>query len=175
MSRGFTLIELLVAIAIAAILMMLAAPNYAVWVADSEVRAGADSVAAGLRYAQAEAVKRNALVEFVLDPTVGTGGWEVREPGGPTKYQSGSFGEGARRVQVAVAPAGTTIVTFNGLGIIATPNADASMPFEAIDFGIAGVASRPLRVLVGGTRTGIKICDPALTPPEPRACPPLGG
>ena len=45
--RGFTLIELLVALAIAGILLLLAMPGYTQWVADNEIRTGAQSVAAG--------------------------------------------------------------------------------------------------------------------------------
>lgn len=172
---GFTLIELLIALAIFAILLVLAAPNYAVWLADSQVRAGAESVASGLRFAMAEAVKRNAPVEFVLDKTTGTGGWVAQDVGGGTKYQSAAFGEGADRVVLNVAPAGMTTVTFNGLGLISSPNADATAPFQTIDFRIPGVSSHDIRVLVGGTRTGVKICNPTLPPTDPKGCPALGG
>lgn len=174
-SRAFSLIELLVALAIAALLLVMAVPGYAVWVADSEVRAGAESVASGLRYAMAEAVKRNAPVEFVLDPTTGSGGWVVQEPGGANVYQTGALSEGAHRVVLTVAPNGNTIVTFNALGLISNPNEDASAPFETVNFAIPGVSSRNLRVQVGGTRTGIKICDPAFPATDPKGCPATGG
>jgi type IV fimbrial biogenesis protein FimT len=172
---GFTLIELLVALAIAVILMLLAAPNYAVWIADAQVRAGAESVASGLRFAMAEAIKRNAQVEFVLDPTTGTGGWVVQDVGGGTKYQSAPFGEGSGRVAFAVTPAGTTTITFDGLGQIAATNADASFPFDTVDLQVTGVSTKNLRVLVGGTRTGVKICDPSFAADDPKGCPALGG
>ena len=41
-ARGFTLIELMVALAIAVLLLVLAAPGYATWVADQQIRAGAE-------------------------------------------------------------------------------------------------------------------------------------
>lgn len=174
-SPGFTLIELMVALAIAVILLILAAPGYTTWLADSQVRAAAESVASGLRIAMAEAIKRNEQVEFVLTPTTGTGGWVVQAAGGGTVYQTAGFAEGSDRVAVTVAPATLTTVTFNGLGQIVTPNADASNPFERVDFAISGQSSRDLRVLVGGGRTGVKICDPAWPATDPKGCPAVGG
>lgn len=174
-TRGFTLIELLVALAIAVILMLIAAPNYTAWVADAQVRAGSESLASGLRFAMAEAIKRNAPVEFVLDPTTGSGGWVVQDVGGGTQYQSAPFAEGSGRVAFTVTPLGSTTITFDGLGQIAATNADASFPFNAVDLQVAGFSTRNLRVLVGGTRTGIKICDPSFPATDPKGCPNLGG
>jgi type IV fimbrial biogenesis protein FimT len=175
--RGFSLIELMIAMAIAVTLLVLAAPTYGVWVADSRIRAAADSIAGGLRLAQAEAIKRNEDIEFILDPTTDTGGWTLNLVATPaTPMQSGTFREGASLTQFTVAPAGNTIVTFTGLGTIRTPNADASTPFEQINItpstGVSG--TRNLRILVGAGRTGIKICDPQWTvinADDPKACP----
>jgi len=176
-ARGFSLIELMIALAIAVTLLLLAAPNYATWVADSRIRAAADSIAGGLRLAQAEAVKRNEDIEFILDPTTDTGGWTLNVVATPaTAMQSGTFREGASLTQLTVLPAGNTIVTFTGLGTIRATNADASTPFEQVTLapstGVTG--SRNLRVLVGAGRTGIKICDPQWTiinADDPKACP----
>ncbi len=117
MHRGFTLIELLVSMAIAVILLVLAAPGYGVWVADSEVQNAAQSLATGLRYAQSEAVKRNEKVQLVVDKTTGTGGWSAQLPDG-TVLQEGKFAEGSARMTVVPAPAGLDTVTFTGLGQI---------------------------------------------------------
>lgn len=176
--RGFTLIELMISLAIAALLLVLAAPSYAVWVADSRIRAAADSIAGGLRVAQAEAVKRNQDVEFILDPTVDTGGWTLSLVSAPaTPMEAGVFNEGARLTQFTVQPAGSTIVTFTGLGNIRPANADASAPFDQVTIAPSTAISgaRTLRILVGGARTGIKICDPQWTlinANDPKACPP---
>lgn len=176
-TRGFSLIELLIALVIAVVLLVLAAPSYGVWVADSRIRAAADSLAGGLRLAQAEAVKRNEDVEFILDPTTNTGGWTLNVVATPaTPMQSGTFSEGAGLTQFTVAPAGNTKVTFTGLGTIRANNADASTPFEQVTIGPStGITgTRDLRVLVGAGRTGIKICDPRWTvinADDPKACP----
>lgn len=176
-SRGFSLIELLIALVIAVVLLVLAAPSYGVWVADSRIRAGADSLAGGLRLAQAEAVKRNEDVEFILDPTTNTGGWTLNVVATPaTPMQAGTFSDGATLTQFTAAPAGNTTITFTGLGTIRANNADGSTPFEQVTIapstGISG--ARNLRVLVGAGRTGIKICDPqwtAINADDPKACP----
>lgn len=175
--RGFTLIELLVSMSIAAILLVLATPSYVRWVGDAEVQNGAATLADGLRFAHAEAIKRNTNVELVLDPTTGTGGWTVQLPAGAA-LKTSLFAEGTNKADFVPAPAGSTTVTFNALGQVEAANAAApTVPFNLVNIS-SPVGTRPLRVLVGGTRTGIKICDPAWTaidPLDPKACPPLGG
>ena len=95
LQSGVTLIELLVALAIAALLVSLAIPSYTLWISDAQIRSAAESVAGGLRYAQGEAIKRNSQVEFVIDPTTGTGGWLARLVADGSTLQAGPFAEGA--------------------------------------------------------------------------------
>jgi type IV fimbrial biogenesis protein FimT len=173
--RGFTLIELLVALSIAVILLVLAAPSYVTWMADSEVQNGAQSVASGLRFAQAEAVKRNDKIQFVLDKTSGTGGWSVQLTDG-TVIQDSVFAEGAYRMTFAPSPTAGTTITFNGIGLIDDANADATAPFDTIDISSSVAGTHPLRILVSGTVAGsrfarIKICNTAYTWPDPKGCP----
>ncbi|MFO1317203.1 MAG: GspH/FimT family pseudopilin [Burkholderiales bacterium] len=169
--RGFSLIELMMALAILAMLLVLAAPNYAAWVADGQIRAGAESIVGGMRIAYAEAIKRNQPVEFILDPTTGTGGWTVQLPDA-TGIRTEHFGEGAKLAAYTAAPGSATTVTFNPLGqIIANNDASPTLTEVAVTFSGATVNSRPLTVLVGGGRTGIKLCDPAVTnTSDPRFC-----
>jgi len=65
-SRGFTLVELMVVIAIVGILVLLGAPEFGVWQANSQIRSVAEAFQNDLRAAQAEAVKRNRRVALVL-------------------------------------------------------------------------------------------------------------
>jgi len=69
-ARGFSLIELLVALTLAGLFMALAAPSFSIWVQNSRIRATADSIAAGLQLAKAEAVSHNGLVRFQLTDTL---------------------------------------------------------------------------------------------------------
>ena len=185
---GFTLIELMIGLTIAAVLIVLALPSYSVWIADSQIRNAAESIASGLRYAQGQAIAQNTRVEFVLDPTAGTGGWTAVQIDPTTcatvaTLQNGTFREGADRVAFAPLPAGATKVQFTSLGVFAAPcDGSGQLNEVRITSGIAG--SRNLNVIVGGgaslvagqgSRTGIKICDPQANiqfgPNDPKACP----
>jgi type IV fimbrial biogenesis protein FimT len=169
--RGFTLIELLVAATIAVLLLVLAMPSYTLWVADSEIRNGAQSVAGGLRTAQAAAITHNIDAQFVL----AANGWSVAMVDTPlVPIQTGSFNEGAKNVTfigVDATPAAATTIAFNALGQV-VPNAGNLVQIDVTMPSMAG--TRPLRVLVGNGRTGVKLCDPdpAIVFPDPKACPP---
>jgi len=173
---GFTLIELLISMAIAGLLLVMSIPAYVRWTGNAQVADAAEAIADGLRYAHAEAVKRNASVEFVLDPTTGSGGWTAQLTDG-TVLKVGKLGEGSNLATVTPT-AGRTMVTFDPLGRIPAANADASLPFTKIDISGPG-ADRPLTVVLGGSSgaalpqgTGVKICDPNWAWPDPKGCPP---
>lgn len=75
--RGFTLIELMVTIALAAIMMWLAAPNFIAFQRNSELTTTANSFLATLSAARAEAMKRQ-LRTFVIpggDGSSWSSGW----------------------------------------------------------------------------------------------------
>jgi type IV fimbrial biogenesis protein FimT len=56
---GFTLIELLIVVAIAAILLSLAAPNFREMLVKRSVQAAGETLASDMRYARSEALKRS--------------------------------------------------------------------------------------------------------------------
>lgn len=167
--RGFSLIELMIGLAIAGMLLVLAAPNYAAWVADGQIRSAAESIAGGMRIAYGEAVKRNQSVNFILDPTTGSGGWQLVLVSDGSTLRSEVFGEGSKLAAFTATPAGGTTVTFTSLGQIDPATTD--MTQVDVTFSGATVNTRPLTVLVGGGRTGIKVCDPHVTvTTDPRFC-----
>ena len=173
-TRGFTLIELLIGLAIMAILVMLSMPSYFTWIADAQVRNGAESIAGGLREAMNAAIRENTRVEFNVNPTTKTGGWTVLYPGGAT-ITKGFFTEGSDRDVFTVLPAASRTVTFTGIGVIPPTNLDASVPVESIDVTNPST-TLVLRVLVPvntatGRRSGIKICDTRFAPDDPKGCP----
>lgn len=63
---GMSLVELMVGIAIVAILLALAAPNYIIWVENAKIRTTAEAIQTGMRLARSEAIRRNALIRFQL-------------------------------------------------------------------------------------------------------------
>jgi len=65
-ASGFTLIEMVVAVTIFAILVALTVPAMKLWIANTKVRAVADSLQNGIRLAQAEAERRGRQVVFAL-------------------------------------------------------------------------------------------------------------
>lgn len=167
-ARGFTLIELLIAMSIFALLMMLAGPMYAEFMANTQVRSAAESILSGVRRAQAEAIRHNTPARFILN---GSTDWEVKAPDQDAvdkSIQKYYFVEGSKDA-VPVADTGTT-VTFNGFGRI-VPNADASPSMNLINVTAPG-SNRALRVLIGTAgAAGVKLCDPAFPANDPAGCP----
>ena len=77
---GFTLIELLMAVAVLAILLALAAPNFADMVVAGKLEAHANSFLSAVHLARTEAIKRNARVVLCKSESGSScdasGGWE---------------------------------------------------------------------------------------------------
>jgi len=169
-SFGFSLVELMFGIAIMVILVTVAMPSFQTWIQNSQIRAASESIANGLQRARAEAVARNANVQFVL----GTGSswtvdYEVKPVPTDPPIDSRFSTEGSVNVTRTVLPAGATTITFNNLGTIQPLNADASAPFTQIDLSAVG-ANQNLRVTIG-VGGNARMCYPNLASgSSPRAC-----
>jgi type IV fimbrial biogenesis protein FimT len=61
-SHGFTLLELMVTLAVAAILAVVAVPQYDAFIANQRAKAAAQELMLSLLQARSEAIKRNAVV-----------------------------------------------------------------------------------------------------------------
>ncbi len=167
-SAGFTLIELMVAIAILAILLFIALPNFAVWMQNTQIRTAGEAILNGMQLARAEAIRRNVNVELRMNAS---SGWTARVPTTDELIQSRVAGEGSAASAVTIAPAGATTITFNGFGSI-TANNDGTPAITEIKIdspSIAAADSRELCVLVraGGT---IRMCDPQVAVTDTRSC-----
>lgn len=178
-SAGFTLTELMLAVAVLGVLMMVGLPSFQQMLRNYKVRVAAESVANGLQRARAEAVARNARVQFVGGVDMGPPviySWTVDYvtkpvPTDPPLDQWTST-EGAQDVSllgVAADSSPTTTITFNQLGQVISPNADATLPLSRVDFAAPG-ASQNLRVIVGAGGNA-RVCDPSLPSTNVRACP----
>lgn len=141
---GISLVEIMIGLAILGIAMAWAAPNYSVWMQNTQIRNMAESIVQGLQQARSEAIKRNAYVELVLtdqDPTstnedtpalgeIGGRNWVVRSVVDnlvdPTDYAFVTGSPAAAGSQTATVQASDnalaadlTTITFNGLGRVA--------------------------------------------------------
>lgn len=167
--RGVTLIELAVGLAIVGILVMVALPNFSVWIQNGQIRTAAEAINNGLQLARSEAVRRNLNIEFVL----GAGaGWTVQIAATNEAIQTRATGEGGTSSTVTVSPGGATTVTFNGLGR-AVANGDGSNTISEIKVdstSIPAADSREMCIMVSGG--AVKLCDPQVAAGDPRACVP---
>jgi type IV fimbrial biogenesis protein FimT len=166
--RGMTLIEIMITLAIMGILMMIGMPSFNTWLANTQVRTGAEGLTNGLQLARAEAVRRNGNISFVLGTNTG---WTVSVVSSGEVIQSRSEDDGSKNATVTVTPAGATTLTFNGYGRVTT-NADASASITRIDVGsstLPASETRALRITLG-SGGNVRMCDPALASGDPRAC-----
>jgi len=63
---GFSLIELMIGLALLAVLLALGAPSFYTYLRNAKVRSAAENLYAGVQFARAEAVRRNAWIQLVL-------------------------------------------------------------------------------------------------------------
>lgn len=175
--RGFNIIEILTAIVILSLLLLLAMPQYALYMANNQIRNQTEGIAAGLQFARAEAVSRNAVggVQFRLNGN----DWSVvlpitAERPAEETLRSQSGRERMENAATAITPAGTTTLAFNGLGRLTAPAAAVTIEVTnprggACTYADASAPMRCLRVTVS-TSGQVRMCDPARTAGDPQAC-----
>ncbi|RJG00085.1 GspH/FimT family pseudopilin [Noviherbaspirillum saxi] len=185
MQRGVSLIEIMIGLAIVAMLFAAAAPNYATFIQNSQVRNAADALQTGLGYAKAEAVRRNTFVQLVLGadyswtvgcqtPVVDPDADDGMELDCPATIQTRSANDGSRNAVITPTPAAPSTIVFNGLGRT-TLAANASYDITNPSGGTCAAAGGKIRCLsvVVTTAGQVRMCDPALTiskPTDPQAC-----
>jgi len=199
---GFTLVELMVAIAIMGTLLAVGIPNMTTWVMANKARAASEFYAEGLAMARREAVTRNAASRLVLSLNAnGQLDWQVDVcfpvPGTPCSADSGSWSSVAAaadndpnadspyksvfRAATAlpnadvlvptVQPQGSTGVYFTALGWVDAADAGRLARLQLTPSSDLRDAVQPVALVV--TLAGVVAkCNPAISAPDSRACPP---
>lgn len=146
-----SLVEILVAVAILAILLAAAAPEFSSWVQNTKIRNAAEAMQNGLNLAKSEAVHRNAMTQFV---SCGGSSWDViaasatastnvcaaaAATAGWARVQSRSAQNGSDNALVDTAQA---TIGFNGMGRQASTTDIASAaatpsPPVAVNFNVS--------------------------------------
>lgn len=170
-SAGFTLVELMVAVAVFAILISVGMPTFRQMLKNYQVRVAAESVANGLQRARAEAVARNAPVQFVLGSA---SSWTVDYVTKPVPtdppIDTRSSGEGSANVAVTAVRADLSTaadtITFNNLGQVT--NAATAIARVAFDASASG-GNQVLWVVIGAGGNA-RVCDTGLPATNLRSC-----
>jgi type IV fimbrial biogenesis protein FimT len=139
-NKGFSLIELMISLSIMSMLLMMAAPSFAEWLANMRVKSVAQGIHFGVMLAKAEAMRRNENVEFELNAD---SSWKVKTEGGETINQKVA-NEASAGVSIDITPAEGNKILFTGMGMISTTSGITS----AVDIDITNV-KRGMTVRVG--------------------------
>lgn len=168
---GVTLIELMIGIVVLAVLMSLAMPMFAEWMASTRIRNASDALLNGLQLARTEALRRNKNVEFRLG---NNSDWQVWQAAPAVQVQSRVSQEGRSNLAVVVpTPGDSSTVTFSPLGGVVS-NLDASSTLTQLDIQAATgspASVRPLRIVIPSSG-GSRMCDPGsdLQANDTRSC-----
>lgn len=180
MQKGLTLIELMIGLSILAILGLLALPSYRAWIQSTQIHTAAESIQNGLQLARAEAVRRNANVQFLLTetdpvvanvssalPSVNGRNWMVRvhQPSG--SYTAADFIQGRARSEGsrnATISASQNSIVFLPLGRV-SPGVDSTATVANPAGGTCVAAGGEMRCLQVSVSAGgrVRMCDPALS------------
>jgi len=169
LQRGFSIIELMVAVAIIAVLMTFGMPVYSTWMQNSQLRASAESIMAGLNHARSEAVRANNAAGVRFSLTAGNA-WSVAEVSTGTVLQQGGGLDLAKNA--VVTSDGATDIVFTPLGQT-NPAVTLNIDVTHLDPAQACVPSGKIRCLRVQVRSGglVRMCDPSIgAAGDPRTC-----
>lgn len=189
------MVEAVVTLAVLGIIVAAAMPSMSEWIRSTHVRNLAETTQAGLQRARNEALKRNQVITFWLVSPASTvspgndcvlasdsGAWVVSVDNPASKCASDvsvdtapriveRFGPGKGAIGINVvardaANAAATSVSFNGYG--QTTRAAGQLAFVDISHP-SDKSARELRVLISASGS-VRMCDKAVSAPDPRAC-----
>lgn len=145
-SGGFTLVEMMIVIGVLGILIAIALPNFAVWIASERVRGAANDLYTGLMMARSEAMKRNVQVDVSRTSgslTDWSAGWSVRLTGG-TVFQTQDASS-----TVTISGPGSGTVSYSYTGRPLTASVDAEFIVSSTDYS-SSVPNRYVCITLSG-------------------------
>ncbi|MDR0769585.1 MAG: prepilin-type N-terminal cleavage/methylation domain-containing protein [Burkholderiales bacterium] len=190
--QGFTLIELMIVLALAALLLVMAAPGISVYLENTKIRNVAESIAAGMRQARLHAMAKSAPTEVVINRADGSWTiWQLDDTETPVKrvdpfvesFVWGAGGHNWKGVSVIVNPAAAVsadeiMVTFDqntgrALRSNLATTATLSPPSPPNNITVTGSLAGTRRLQVDVRMTGgVRVCDPDPSFPstDPKSC-----
>lgn len=178
--HGFTMIELLITMTILGILLATGIPSMTIWMANSRIRATAESIANGMQLARSEAIRRNVNIEFRLSDTQGS--WTISSGSGctftsPTLIQDAPSTTATITVSRFSNVQATTATTaqvriFGPNGWQACPATAQFVSLSIDSTALSATDSRDLRVVAPALGRA-RVCDPysGIQSGDPRFCP----
>lgn len=169
---GATLIELVIVVTILAITATYGLSAFTEWVQNTQIRTIAESIQSGINIARAEAVRRNARVQFSLSSNLGEAGgtgWSVTVVNTGESIQSKTDTESSAKI-VITSTNDASSVTFDGTGRFASGTVNPITQLDITSSVMDPSATRNLRIMIS-TGGQIRTCDPyATTNGDPRKC-----
>lgn len=172
-SRGVTLIELMVTLAVAAILLTVAAPDWRRMVAQHQLRAVVSDLYHDIALARSQAIARNTRVMLVpVEEASWDAGWTVmvdhdgdRRPGAGDELLSvhQAVPPGIRISSVFTAQHAPFYIAFNGTGRGCSDTSSVAARWGSLSISGEGQVRRIRISMLGRAR----VCDPAR---EPATC-----
>jgi type IV fimbrial biogenesis protein FimT len=170
MQMGFSMVELAVVMAIISVVSLIAFPSLKDMIGNSQIRSTAESFRNGLQLARAEAVKRNQVINFVLNAD---NSWRVGcqtvTADCPATIVEKPPKEGSSS-NIVVTKVGGTTAQFTTFGTKAAVAGQLSQ-IDIDNPTLSGTEVKKLR-LVLGVGGNVKMCEPAITTiGDSRKCP----
>jgi type IV fimbrial biogenesis protein FimT len=155
----------MIAVVMIGVVLAFAVPSYHQWIENSKVRNAAESILNGIQKARAEAVLKNARVQFTLvgANSAWTVGCVAATANCPATIEQRAMGDGSA-TSVTVNPAGVNII-FSNLGLRVSGLTQVDVDTTAL----SATDSRNLTIQVT-TNGAARLCDPAFSLPDPKGC-----